>query len=105
MDRDALLLPFRDEGLDLCIQFLLCGEAAMQALLRQGRELDLDPLEPTTRLGREGKLEVLAECKGFRGRERFIERTELDFIHSKSKKGPQKALFLGWPHFFAGGSK
>jgi hypothetical protein len=75
MDRDALLLPFRDEGLDLCIPFLLCGEAAMQALLRQGRELD--PLEPTTRLGREGKLEVLAECKGFRGRERFLERTEV----------------------------
>jgi hypothetical protein len=28
-----------------------------------------------------------------------------DFIHSKPKKGPQKALFLRWPHFFAGGSK
>jgi hypothetical protein len=40
----------------------------------------------------------LDECRVNKG-------SELDFIHSKPKKEPQKALFLGLLHFFAGGSK
>src|SRR3982750_620940 len=72
-----LLLPLAHKGLDLGRQFLLCRKAAMQALFGQGGKLNLDHVQPTAGLGREVKLKTLGESKGFRRRERFIQRTEV----------------------------
>jgi hypothetical protein len=77
VDEDALLFPFREEGLDLCVQFLLRGDAAIQALFGQRRELHLDHVQPTAGLRREIELKPLGESKGFRRRKRFLQRAEM----------------------------
>src|SRR5665213_483008 len=71
---------------DLLGQSLLVGDAAIEALPRQGREFDLRDVEPTAMLGGVVDLQLVRDPFRFGGLERFVQRgggVGIEIVHDQ----------------------
>ena len=72
---DALGISFPDNSQDFSCELINSRNASVKASTSDGRELDLDHVEPTGRLGCVNELELLRHGKGLISREMLIEGT------------------------------
>ena len=75
VELDALGISFSDNSQDFCRELLDSWDAPVKTSASDGREFDLDHIEPTGRLGRVDELELLREGKRLISRQKFIEGT------------------------------
>ena len=77
VNQDTFGIPFSNKSQDLVAQYIDGRDASLETVSGNGREFDLDPVEPTGRLGRVDKLKLLGQGKGFFGRQVLVESTSL----------------------------
>ena len=75
VELDALGISFPDNSQDFSCELVDSWNAPVKATASDGRELDLDHVEPTGGLGRVNELELLSHGKRFISRQMFIEST------------------------------
>ena len=75
VELDALGISFPDNSQDFRCELVDSWDAPVKASARDGREFDLDHVEPTGRLGRVNELELLRHGKRLISRQVFIEGT------------------------------
>ena len=75
VELDALGITFPDNSQDFGCELVDSWDAAVKTSTSDGREFDLDHVEPTGRLGRVNELELLRHGKRLISRQMFIEGT------------------------------
>src|SRR4030095_1297470 len=77
VDFDLLVISLFDNRQDFSLQLLPRRDAPVQTRADDGRELDLDHIEPTAGLRRVVEVKALGQCEGFIGWQGLVEGTRV----------------------------